>query len=294
MHASSVSLLKGLRANFIKAFVAMQSLVPMLCEEISSDSNLETYGWLGETPAVREFLTEREIRGMSETSYQVQNKEWEATIGVKRTDIEDDKLGALPIRIKGLAARAKQHADKLLFQTIEANGTCYDGTAFFGNSHTARGEQTAAQDNLLASQGTSVANLKADLALAMAAMRGFVDEAGEPFHPVLGELAVLAPPALEFSFREVLNASFSADASNVYQGAAKLIVSPYLTDAADWYLLHLGGIIKPFIFQNRSPIEFEALEAGTESNFMRGLNYYGTRGRYNMAYGFWQDAVKIA
>jgi phage major head subunit gpT-like protein len=275
------------------------SLVAMLAEEISSDSNLETYGWMGETPAVREFLTEREVRGMSETSYVVQNKEWEATIGVKRTDIEDDKLGALPTRIKGLAARAKAHADKLMFQTLENGssatlGLCYDGTAFFGNSHTARGEQTAAQDNLLASAGTSVANLKTDLGAAIAQMRGFVDEAGEPFNPVLGELAVVAPPALEFPFREVLNASFSADATNVYQGAAKLVIAPHLTDAADWYLLHLGGIIKPLIFQNRSAIEFEALEAGTESNFMRGLNYYGTRGRYNMAYGFWQDAVKVA
>ena len=44
----------------------------------------------------------------------------------------------------------------------------------------------------------------------------------------------------------------------------------------------------PFIFQDREPIEFNALEGNSEEDFQREKWQYGVRGRYAMTYGFWQ------
>ncbi|MEK0431097.1 MAG: hypothetical protein RL139_901 [Gemmatimonadota bacterium] len=299
MHASVISLLKGLRANFVRDFMGTTSLVDVIATVVSSDSNLETYGWIGEVPAIREWLTERVISGMSETSYAVTNKTWESTLGVKRTDIEDDKLGGLPIRIRQMALRAAEHVNETLVNLL-INGTSstlglgYDANAFFSDTHPARGRQTTTQDNLLAGTGTSVAQIGADLSAAIAAMKNFVDEEGKPFHSSLGGLVIVAPPGIETNMRTVLNAGIISQTTNVQQGQATLVVSPYLSDVNDWYLLHTGGALRPLIFQSRTPVEFESLDQpeSNESAFMRDIYYFGTRARYVGAYGFWQDAIK--
>jgi len=67
---------------------------------IQSQSDREEYAWLNNSPTVREFLGEREIRAISDSSYTLQNKTWEATLGVDRTTFEDEKFGALQIRVE--------------------------------------------------------------------------------------------------------------------------------------------------------------------------------------------------
>jgi phage major head subunit gpT-like protein len=171
---------------------------------------------------------------------------------------------------------------------------CYDGTAFFGNSHTARADEGSAQDNLLAGTGTTTSAFAADLSSSKAAMLGFLDEAGEPFHGdgVVG-LTCVVPVELEKVAREVLGASMISNTSNVaHQGMAELIVSPRLSDANDWYLCRTDAAAKALIFQDRQPVEFEALEGSSDAGFSRRQYQYGVSARYNVGYGFWQSATK--
>jgi len=295
---SAVSLLKGLKTNFLRQFQATASNVAMIASILKSDSDYETYGFLGELPQVREFLAERQVVGLQDASYIVRNRTWESTLGVKREDLEDDKLGALPVRIGEMAANAKQHAMTLLAETLAAGDStnCYDGTPFFYDSHPARGQQTAVQDNLLTGSGTSVSNLSTDLALGKARLKRQLDEGGKPFRSSWGKIVVCAPPELEHSFQSILNpeATMISNSSNVQRGEYELLIMPELTNASDWYMLHVGGVLKPLILQERKPVEFTAMDSSTdEAFFMRGIAMYGTYGRYAGAYGMWQDAVKI-
>ena len=129
-------------------------------------------------------------------------------------------------------------------------------------------------------------------AAAKAAMLGFKNEAGEPFHgDGNGTYAVVCPPAMEKNFREVLGASIISNTSNMQVGMADLIVSPRLADADDWYLLR-NDSLRGLIFQERDALEFSSLESNTESAFHREIFSYGVRARYTAGYGFWQAAVK--
>ena len=51
--------------------------------------------------------------------------------------------------------------------------------------------------------------------------------------------------------------------------------------------------VRAFIFQDREPIEFTAMERESESGFMREVHLYGVRARYKMTYGYWQHALQV-
>lgn len=294
---NTVTLEKGLRAEFLRAFAAAETMVPKLATIVDSSASDEKYAWLGEVPAVSEFLDERQIKGFTDTSYTITNKTWEATIAVKRSEIEDDQTGGITTRINDLATRARQHTDELLFSALTTGTTDlgYDGVSFFNDAHPARTPDASAQDNSLGGTGTTTAAFQTDFRSAVAALKKFTDERGKPFWPMIrpSDLMVVVPPDLEYSAKEALNATIVSNTSNVLVGAAgDVLVSPWLTATNDWYLLYTGGPVRPLIFQDRMGVEFKALEGETESGFLRETYLYGTRSRYNVGYGLWQAAVK--
>ena len=293
---SSTSLEKGLRTVFLDAFQAEGSLADKLCYVVDSASNNEKYEWLGESPQMSELKGERHITALSDTGYTLTNTVYTSTIAIRRTDLDDNQTGSIRQRIQQLASTASGHVNKLLITAL-VDGTSdsgHDSTAFFGNSHTARGS-SGTQDNLLGGTGTTASAVATDLNLAMSSLMGFLAENGEPYHgDGPSDLAVVCPPALAKVFREVLGASMISNTSNMQSGMADLIVSPRLTgDANDWYLVNTGGGRKPLIFQQRDPIEFSALETNTESSFLREVYYYGCRSRYAVGYGHWANGIKM-
>ena len=95
---------------------------------------------------------------------------------------------------------------------------------------------------------------------------------------------------------EALNMQLIANPSgvlqnNVVQGAARIIALPGLTDAKKFYLAKLDVPVRPFIFQDRMPIEFSAQEQDSQSGFTKEVFLYGVRARYRMTYGYWQYCI---
>ncbi len=127
-------------------------------------------------------------------------------------------------------------------------------------------------------------------------MMKFKDDRGR-FIGAMPDLLVV-PPDLQWTAMELLESTYWPEegattermASNVLKGKLDLIVSPYLTDPDNWFVLSTKGVVKPIILQSRTPIEFAALEADSESGFMRDQYVYGVRARYNAGYGLWQTA----
>ena len=291
--ADLIILEKGLRIEFFKAYKNAPAQWPSIATKANSTSDQEKYGWLGSAPAMREWKDERTPKGLLGHDYTIINNHYEASIGVNRDDLIDDKYGQIKIRISDMGQRAKAHPDELISTLRKAGDTalCYDGQYFYDTDHDEGDSGTLS--NKLTGNGTSVSNLKADFREARETFREMKDDRGKPFHTGALDFVVIAPPALEGAFEELLNATVISQTTNVLKGAAKLFIDPHLTDENDWYLDQVGGFIKPFIYQLREDIQFGALEGKSESGFMRNHYVYGVDYRCNVGYALWQNSIKI-
>lgn len=62
---------------------------------------------------------------------------------------------------------------------------------------------------------------------------------------------------------------------------------------AAWYLMDTSRALKPLIYQEREKFDFTALDNATDENvFMRKEYLYGSQGRANAGFGFWQMAYR--
>ena len=285
-------LTSGLKTIFFDAYDAAgpAAQYPRIATVVPSGKDQESYGWLGAIPTMREFVDERMPKGLSEHNYSIRNKKWEVSIGVDRDALDDDQYGQIRVRVQGLGAEAQRHKDQLVFELLAAGfaatkGTCYDGQYFFDSDHS-EGE-SGTQSNV----GTSALSAVA-LQAAITAMMKIKDDQGKVLG-ILPDLLVI-PPDLQWTAIELLESVMRPDSAlqikNVLQGRLNFIVSPYLTDTNNWYLLDTKKVVKPTILQDRMPVEFGALEADSENGFMRDQYVYGTRARYNGGYGLWQCA----
>jgi phage major head subunit gpT-like protein len=104
-------------------------------------------------------------------------------------------------------------------------------------------------------------------------------------------LACVVPTSMLFTASEAINASIVDDSSNALRGIARVVSLPWLSDKSKWYLLKTDGVVRPFIFQDREPVEFNAQTQDSDEGFRREKFLYGVRARYRMAYGYWQFGV---
>jgi phage major head subunit gpT-like protein len=292
-------LTKGLRSEFFNRFDGTPVFYRDLSTRIVSTGDSETYKWLGTVPKMREWGTGRLAKGLRTESYSVGNLKYEATVEVDRDEIADDQTGQIRVRIGELAQRAATHKDYLISQLLingESSGyNSYDGAPFFAGTHSSGGSGN--QDNKLTYDAASpdsptVDEFKQALKAAIARMLAYKDDQGEPMMIGATGLVCIVPPTMYFTALEAINATVINSTSNVLAGAARVTAMPWLSDASKWYLLKTDGVIRPFIFQDREPVEFGALAEESEEAFKREKFLYGVRARYAMSYGYWQFAVR--
>lgn len=292
-------LTKGLRSEFFSRFDQTLSRFGLLSTRIPSTSDSETYKWLGSIPKMREWGTGRQSRGVRTESYSVENLKYEATLEVDRDEISDDQTGQINIRVNELAARSATHKDYLISQLLingaTAGFTSYDGVTFFNATHASGASGN--QSNLLtfdASSHTSVTTAEFASALrnAIAQMMTFKDDVGDPMMNSATGLAVVVPPQLTMQAMEACASTLLNNTTNVLNGIAEVIPFPWLTDGTKWYLCKTDGVIRPFIFQDREPVEFTSLTEDSDEGFRREKYLFGVRARYRMHYGYWQYAVQ--
>lgn len=281
----------GLKAIFFDAYDAASGDWEQIASVIPSEHDTEKYAWLGSVPQMREFKDERIPAGLLEHDYSIKNKTWESSISVDRAALEDDQYGQIKLRIQSLAEEARRHQNELVFGLLKDGFTslCHDGQYFFDTDH-AEGE-SGTQSN----KGTDALSA-ASLQDAVTKMSKFKDDKGKPLGIMPDTLVV--PPDLKWTAMELIDSVFAVNTvsgktdnrKNVLAGSMSVIVSPYLTDTNDWFLLCANRAVKPIIFQSRVPIEFAALEGSSENGFMRDKFIYGVRARYNAGFGLWQTA----
>jgi phage major head subunit gpT-like protein len=292
-------LTKGLRSEFFNRFERRPTHYQDLSTRITSNSDSETYRWLGTVPKLREWGTGRVAKGLRTESYSVENLKYEATLEVDRDEISDDQTGQIRVRVGELAERAATHKDYLISQLLKLGGgadaLAYDGVSFFSGSHVSG--ESGAQDNDLTFEAAdpddaSVAEFRGALKQAIAQIVAFKDDVGEPMPIAATGLVCVVPPTIYLTALEALNATLVDSTTNVLKGVARVITLPWLTSTSVWYLLKTDGVVRPFIFQDREPVEFNALAENSEEAFKREKFLYGVRARYRMTYGYWQYALR--
>ncbi len=293
-------LTKGLRSEFFERFRAAPTHYQDLATRIVSTSDTENYRWLGTVAQMREWGTGRLARGLRTESYSVANLKYEATLEIDRDEVADDRTGQIRPRIGELAMRAATHKDYLVADLLANGATAgfnsYDGAAFFSDAHASGA--SGAQGNSLsldvaAAASPTVEEFKSALKQAIGRMLTFKDDQGAPMVLQVSGLSCVVPPAMYFAALEAVSATLVASTSNVLQGVARVVSLPWLTDATRWYLLKTDGVVRPFIFQDREPVEFGSLADSSDEAFRREKFLYGVRARYRMAYGYWQYAVQV-
>ena len=155
------ALISSLRTGYSKSFQDALAATPTdwarIATKVPSSNTSNTYGWLGQFPKLREWVGDRVIKDMAASGYQIANKLFEGTVGVKRTDIEDDNVGIYTPLFAEMGRAAAAHPDELVFGLLAQGEStlCYDGQNFFDTDHpvypNVDGTGTA----------TTVANLKA-------------------------------------------------------------------------------------------------------------------------------------
>jgi phage major head subunit gpT-like protein len=297
----------GLRSEFFNRYNQIEKLYGALCTTYASEKGTENHKWLGPVPPMREWDSGRLWRGLRTESYDVTNQKYESTIAVDRDESDDDQTGQIRQRVNAMAVAAATHPTTLLEALFNNGATAgylaYDGQIFFSAAHVSG--DSGMQNNTIsvaAATGTAptAAEFRDALGQALARQIGFKDDQGEPVRLPMNaqSLICVVPPSMYLVALEAVGLPFNPTtpdpvARNVLQAAAQVLCLPGLTATDTWFLCNVGGWIRPFIFQVRSPIEFTALEENSETGFRRDMFLYGVRARYAMAYALWQAAIQV-
>lgn len=126
-----------LKARFNAGLAAAPDNWKQVAKLINSDGKSNTYAWLSQFPAFREWVGTRLHKTLSEKAYTVVNRKFENTIDVRRDDIEDDNFGQYGGIAESFGQSVVDMKNDLIFQALKDGFTslCYDDQFFFDVDH---------------------------------------------------------------------------------------------------------------------------------------------------------------
>lgn len=284
------------------------SWIPLLGMLMDSDQESETYKWLGQVPAMREWIGGRDAKGFWENSYTIRNQKYEATLEVMLEDWRRDKTGQVMVRIGELAQRANSHWAKLMSDLIIAgeSNTCYDGQFFFDTDHTEGNNSTNQSNDLSIDISDLPASVHGSTTVPSAeemnqvilqtiqAIVGFKDNENEPMNENANNFLVMTPISLyNIALSAVTAQTFGSNATNVMLDApfnVSVVANARLTWTEKIATFRTDGTVKPFILQEEVPLSVSAIAEGSELEFKEDMHQYGVMASRNVGYGYWQHA----
>lgn len=124
-------------AKWKSGFNGATTYYDKICMITNSFAKDEVYAWLGQMPQVRQWLGDRVVQSLVKHGFRIENRKFESTIGVLRTEIEDDRVGVFGPMFEDFGRSVREFPDHLLTELIENGFTskCYDGQYFFDTDH---------------------------------------------------------------------------------------------------------------------------------------------------------------
>ena len=277
-----------------------------------SDQASEEYAFLGQVPALREFIGGLHAKGLIENGLTIANKEFESTLELKRTDVERDKTGQIQVRINELARITNAHWASLLSSLIASGSSlvCYDGQYFFDDDHSEG--KSGTQSNKINSDisgistgvhGTvtapSTGEFAGSIMSGIAQITGFVDDQGEPMNEEAQKFLVMVPISLySVASAAAIHEYLAAGEQNVLTAGKKfeidVVANARLSAWTDTFaVFRTDSEIKPLIRQEEVPPEMEAIAEGSERAKINKTYLYTVYARRNAGLGMWQNACLV-
>lgn len=294
----------GIRNMYNPAYAGTEVWYPKIATDMTSDTSLETYGWMDRLPTMRQWIGPRNNFVPIAQSRIVQNLDWELTVSIDRNTFLDDKFGLYSPISTDMGRQVKKQDDYQLAALLETNPTGFDGVGFFNTAHptdTSGFITSSTQSNDLQTLALNASNF----ATARAAMRNFQGRDGKPFGimPIL----MVIPPSLEEAALQLQKAQFISPqtfalqpgqtmvgpTSNVWQNSFEILVIPELTKAKVWYLFDTRMAVKPTIRQVRQAPNWQQLISPTDPNvFWHKIFTWGVDTRVNYDVTLWFLALR--
>jgi phage major head subunit gpT-like protein len=304
----------GSRAVIGKLYAALEQAVgaswlDLISMPFDSDQESETYKWLGQVPAMREWIGGRNAKGFTSNGITIINKEFEATLYVLLSESRRDKTGQVQIRINELAERAAAHWAKLLSTLISngtgsTNGLCYDGQYFFDSDHSEgssgtqlnllTSSQVAALDIATATTPTALEAARAILGV-IAYMMSYKDNEGEPMNENAQQFLVMTSPILWQYLAGGVNSEYvGSGESNPVQNiireekgfSVKIVPNARLAYTTQFVTFRTDAPAKSLIRQSEVDVQI----GYKDDRFDNKRDLYGVSATRNVGYGYWQYA----
>lgn len=281
--------------------------VPDLSMLMTSDQDSETYKWLGQTPAMREWVGGRNAKGFRENGLTIANKHYEATLKVLLRELRRDKTGQVLVRIRELAQRTNSHWASLISSLMNAGDStaCYDGQYFFDTDHSEGDSGSQSNDISVdisalpavahgSTTAPSIEEAQQVVMQAVAQILGFVDDQGEPMNENAKSFLVVvsAPLYIPFSsaFSVPVGRQVAEQALVPSDLSIRVAMNARSTRTAAVEVYRTDGSVKPFIRQQETPVQLKAIAEGSEYEFLNDEHLYGVDTWRNVGYGYWQHA----
>lgn len=283
--------IKGARALFTNSFVTRRRrlIYPKLVEVIDSYVETDFAKNIGTVPQLTEIINDVNapmIADFKDYSWTWTNRTYSAKLALSRKLLDYDQTGQTRSLLNSMAARLANLPDLIIIQRIQSNtGLGGDGVALLSTTHPAPIGSAAVQNNILtgttptdfcssASVQTVAQAILVDYRNAIAQMRGFLDDNGQPWHDDdirPEDLVILCSPLLEAPMKQAFFSKLINASDNVLQGMVReVITSNYLpitgVTASDWYLCHVGEMKRPFIYSRFRRIRDEEIQDKVDSS----------------------------
>jgi len=278
-----------------------------------SDQASEQYAFLGQSPAMREWLGGRHAKGLNDNDLTIINKHYEATLEFRKRDLRRDKTGQIQARVEDFADRSLSHWGSLL-STLIINGestVCYDGQFYFDTDHSEgdSGTQSNKIDVDISAlpaevHGTVTAPSKEEMQQAIlkgiAQILSFVDDQGEPMNEMASGFDVLVPTSLYLTaIAAVSDLVNVAMAQNLNPNLiANLVVNVHMNARLNAWtdkfaIFRSDSPIKGLIRQQETEVDLKTKAEGSELEFDNDGWQFGIDGWRNVGYGYWQRACLV-
>ena len=295
--ASAQVKLRDLTAKFDNRVAAATPFYPSVCYDASSVRTSEKYGWIGNMPGMREWLGERQFSELRAANFVLENKHWESSLLIKKTDLADDNLGQYGPVLEQLGIEAAHHPDELWFSVLEQGEStaCFDCQFFFDTDHVWGNSGTQSNDitsTVASTSAPTVAEIKTAIRKMIRTMLAFKNDQGKLYNrPTVGrlnDLTLLVPLALRDLVYDAWESELISNSSNVVVDRPNIVSSPYLTSDVKLYLFKTGEAVKPFVFQRREPLT--RMMKGIDDLETKDVKFM-TEARYNVGYFAWWTSI---
>lgn len=286
---NETSLLQGFKTIFAESYDSATPLWDRIAAKIDSDGGSEEFGWLGGLAGMREMHGERQPQGLKSYDFTIKNIEFEESVRVKRADIRDGKIATYNNMVRVLGENYKTFPDEMIFSLINRadSEVAYDGQNFADTDHSQVNSAGEAESwsNLGTTELSATTFNAARLAIETAR-----NESGKLVNKAPVFLLVVPPQKRTLAEAIVSKEYLAGGENNPNYQAAEVLVTGHV-DSDRWALLDVSSpTARPFVWQVREEVPFEAQEEGSHEDFFRKENFYGSYFRGNAGFGEYRKA----